>query len=130
MFDFRGDFITEVSLKQALPKESYLKSVPAVRHLERGPIPLNSAVTVFVGENGSGKSTLIEGIAVAFGFNPEGGSLNYYFETNPTHSELHRYLKLSKVFRPKDGFFLRAESFYNALSYIDELDKITSRRRR
>ena len=126
MFDFRGNFITEVSLKQALPKESYLKSVPAVRHLEREPIPLNSAVTVFVGENGSGKSTLIEGIAVAFGFNPEGGSLNYCFETNPTHSELHRYLKLSKVFRPKDGFFLRAESFYNALSYIDELDRIPS----
>lgn len=124
MFDFQGNFITEVSLGSELPKDSYLKNVPAVRSLERKPIELNSAVTVFVGENGSGKSTLIEGIAVAFGFNPEGGSLNYCFETNATHSELYRHIKLSKLFRPRDGFFLRAESFYNAVSYIDELDEI------
>lgn len=120
----QGNFIKEISLKAPLPEDSYLNNVPAVRHLKRQSLMLNRAVTVFVGENGSGKSTLIEGIAVAFGFNPEGGSLNYCFETSATHSELHNYLKLSKLFRPHDGFFLRAESFYNAASYIDELDEI------
>ena len=124
MFSDRANFISEVSLKGDLPRGSYLKTVPAVRHLMREPLKLGRAVTVFAGENGSGKSTLIEGIAVAFGFNPEGGSLNYCFETEPTHSELYEYLKLSKGLRPRDGFFLRAESFYNAVSYIDRLDEI------
>ena len=117
-------YITSVSLKSPVPKNSYLKNLPAVRHLEREPIEFSSRVTFFAGENGSGKSTLIEAIAAAFGFNPEGGSLNFCFETNATHSELYKHLLLSKLLRPRDGFFLRAESFYNAASYLEELDKI------
>lgn len=117
-------FITSVSLKMPLPENSYLKKIPAVDFLSRSPIGFSKPVTFFMGENGSGKSTLIEAIAVAFGFNSEGGTLNYSFETASTHSELHEYLRLSKFFRPKDGFFLRAESFYNAASYLEELDEI------
>ena len=119
-------YIGSVSLKEPLPEDSYLKKLPIVKHLEREPIEFKSRVSFIVGENGSGKSTLVEAIAAAFGFNPEGGSLNFSFETKATHSELYKHLRLTKYLRPKDGFFLRAESFYNAVSYIDELDEIPS----
>lgn len=76
-----------------------------------------------MGENGSGKSTILEAIAVAYGFNPEGGTRNFNFSSRATHSELNQYLRLVKgLSRPKDGFFLRAESFYNLATNIDELD--------
>lgn len=81
-------------------------------------------VTFIIGENGSGKSTLLEAIATSWGFNPEGGTKNFNFSTNASHSELHKYLRLAKSFKKaKDGFFLRAESFYNVASNIDKLDE-------
>ena len=71
-----------------------------------------------------GKSTLLEAIAVAIGFNPEGGTFNFNFSTYDSHSELEQYIKLAKgVFRPEDGFFLRAETFYNVASNIEQLDQ-------
>lgn len=80
-------------------------------------------VTFMVGENGTGKSTILEAIAVAYGFNAEGGTRNFNFSTKETHSDLHKNLKLVKgVKRPNDGFFLRAESFYNVATNIDEID--------
>lgn len=87
-----------------------------------GGLEFHSRVTFFAGENGTGKSTLLEAIAVAYGFNPEGGSKNYRFATAESHSGLWENLTLVKHRFPKDGFFLRAESFYNVASYIDELD--------
>jgi len=82
-------------------------------------------VTFFVGENGSGKSTLLEALAIRCGFNAEGGSRNMNFSTNQTHSSLYRNLKVVRnVPFPHDGFFLRAESFYNVATEIDRLDKI------
>lgn len=96
--------------------------VSAVKELHE--LPLHKNVTFFVGENGSGKSTLIEAIAVNYGFNAEGGSRNFNFETYHSHSNLSDYLVLSKgVKHPRDGYFLRAESFYNVASNIEELDK-------
>lgn len=84
-------------------------------------------VTYIVGENGTGKSTILEAIAVAYGFNPEGGTRNFNFSTKDTHSDLYRNLKLVKgVKRPNDGFFLRAESFYNVATNIDEIDASSS----
>ena len=81
-------------------------------------------VTFIVGENGSGKSTLLEAIAVNYGFNPEGGSKNFNFSTKSTHSELHNFIKVIKgVRQPKNGYFLRAESFYNVATQIDKLDE-------
>lgn len=80
-------------------------------------------VTFIIGENGTGKSTLLEGIATALGFNAEGGNKNVQFSSKDTHSPLHQYLKLVKSFAtPKDGYFLRAESFYNVASYMDDVD--------
>lgn len=105
--------------------ESYLAALPVVQWLNRaGELSLDQDVTFFVGENGTGKSTLLEAIAVACGFNAEGGSKNYAFSTKQTVSELHRSLTVAKAAYEQDGFFLRAESFYNAASYLEELDAI------
>jgi predicted ATPase len=96
--------------------------LPAIRTLDT--IELHPRMTIFVGENGSGKSTLLEAIAVSLGFNAEGGSRNFRFGTRASHSELHDYLRVSRGFRrPKDGFFLRAESFFNVATEIEERDK-------
>lgn len=84
---------------------------------------LNPKVTFVIGENGSGKSTILEAIAVAYGFNPEGGTKNFNFSSSNTHSELYKYIRFIKgVKTPKDGFFLRAESFYNLATNIDQLE--------
>jgi predicted ATPase len=97
----------------------YPFSVPAVKGLET--FEFHPKVTYLVGENGSGKSTLIEAIATAAGFNPEGGTLNIKFNTRASESTLHRYLRLVRgVRRPKNGFFLRAESFFNVATAIDD----------
>ena len=80
-------------------------------------------VTFFVGENGSGKSTLLEAIAVARGFNPEGGTFNFTFSSRASHSELYQYIRLVKgTKRLRDGFFLRAESFFNLATAIENMD--------
>ena len=81
-------------------------------------------VTFLVGENGSGKSTLIEALAIAWGFNAEGGSRNFNFVTETAHSELHQLLRLTKgPRRARDGYFLRAESFFNVATNIDQMDR-------
>jgi len=99
----------------------YPYSVPAVRAL--GELRLHPRVTFFIGENGSGKSTLIEAIAVASGFNAEGGSRNFNFSTRRTESELHSMLRLARSMRrQRDGYFLRAESLYNVASNLEDLD--------
>lgn len=123
-------YIDRIILKRPVDSGSYLADIPAVKALaERDFLELRSPVTFFAGENGTGKSTLIEAIAVAFGFNPEGGTKNFSFSSSDNgeefHSELWRHLTLSKRRFPKDGFFLRAESFFNAASYIDGLDRIS-----
>ncbi len=75
-----------------------------------------------MGENGSGKSTLLEAIAIAWGFNAEGGSKNFNFATQSSHSDLHKYLRLIRgTKRPQDGFFLRAESFFNVATEVEKL---------
>lgn len=101
---------------------SYPYNLPFIQALKT--LNFNHAVSFIVGENGSGKSTLLEAIAVAYGFNPEGGSRDFNFSTNNTHSPLDEYITLIKgVRRPTDGYFLRAESFYNVASEIEKLDQ-------
>jgi predicted ATPase len=79
-------------------------------------------VTFFVGENGSGKSTLIEALAVAWGFNAEGGTKNHTQNSRPSHSQLHKFLRLVKSpCHARRGFFLRAESLYNIATAIDDI---------
>ena len=117
-------YIRRITMETEPECGSYLRDIPAICHLMKDKfIELSKNITFFVGENGSGKSTLLEAIAVNFGFNAEGGSRNFVFSTTSTHSDLYKNIRLGKGLRPKDGFFLRAESFYNAASYIDELDR-------
>lgn len=108
----------------AAAQPDYSFSLPAVRALARmGRLRLEKPVTFLVGENGTGKSTLLEAIAAAWGFNPEGGTRNFCFSTARTHAELYRALVLQRgARRPRDGFFLRAESFYNVATEIERLE--------
>jgi predicted ATPase len=115
-------YIQKVQYNGGLEKTSYLCNLPIVQYLLSGyKIVFNKDVTFFVGENGSGKSTLIEAIAIYFGFNAEGGSKNFNFSTHDTSSELFKHIRISKSAFPKDGYFLRAESFYNVASNIDDI---------
>ena len=117
------NFITRLTLDEKPAEGSYLNELPLIRWLSAGnALDFNRPVTFLVGENCSGKSTLLEAIAVASGFNPEGGSRNFQFSTADSHSELHDHITLSRTVRPRDGFFLRAESFYNAASYLDTVE--------
>ena len=119
-------FIRKIALGGNINSDSYLYNLPAVKYLQENELEFTSAVTFFVGENGTGKSTLIEGIAVAYGFNPEGGSRNFTFSTNNSHSELWEKIEIAKSAFPKDGYFLRAESLYNLATDIDDMDKLPS----
>lgn len=99
--------------------ESYLTRIEALYMVKK--IDFMKPITLFVGENGSGKSTLLEAIAVAHGFNPEGGTKNYCFSTHDTHSELCNAITIAKGYRKeKWGYFLRAESFYNVATQEEE----------
>lgn len=122
-----SQFVSHVSLQREAVEsfDRYPFSLPAIRSLDT--LELHPKVTFFVGENGSGKSTLLEGIAVSLGFNPEGGTKNFRFGTRSSHSVLHEFIRVAKGFhRPKDGFFLRAESFFNVATEIENLDAAPS----
>ena len=102
-----------------IEEDSYLRNIEAINGLER--LEFTKPITFFVGENGSGKSTLLEAIAVAYGFNPEGGTKNYVFSTYDSHSELCNAMRISKGYRKANwGYFLRAESFYNVATQEEE----------
>lgn len=116
-------FIQQIRINwEQIDQRSYLRGIDAIRDLEQ--IPLTNPVTFFVGENGSGKSTLLEAIAVAYGFNPEGGTRNYNFSTYDSHSELCDAVRLTRGIRRAGwGYFLRAESFYNVATKEDEYSR-------
>ena len=105
--------------REGWDEASYPFNLPAVRTLHN--LPFHPNVTFLVGENGSGKSTLIEALAVAWGFNAEGGGREHRFETRASHSPLHRFVRpIKSPQRLQDGFFLRAESFFTVATYLEE----------
>lgn len=96
----------------------YPFNVPAVRTTDA--IAFHPRVTFLVGENGSGKSTLIEALAVAWGFNAEGGSKDHHYSTRASHSILHRFVRpVRSSQRAEDGYFLRAESYFTTATYLE-----------
>ena len=107
------NFVRAVEIDwRRVAEESYLRGIGALNRVER--VEFAAPVTFFVGENGSGKSTLLEAMAIACGFNPEGGTRNYRFSTFDSHSELSAAVRVIRgVRRERHGYFLRAESFYN-----------------
>lgn len=119
-------FVSEVLID--VEKENvnqYPYNLNVLRNLNK--MVLDENVTFLVGENGTGKSTLIEAIAIAYGFNPEGGSINFNFSTRFSSSQLYKNVKIRKTCNhPKDGYFLRAESFYNVATNIEEMDDVPS----
>lgn len=116
-------FIRYIELdREKVPSFSeYPFNLPAIKDLHS--LSFHPKVTFIIGENGSGKSTVLESIAVAYGFNAEGGTINFNFMSRATHSNLNNYIKIVKgIKKPRTGFFLRAESFYNFATNIDDLD--------
>lgn len=116
-------YIRKAAITGEIPAGSYLNGLAVVKAIRAmGGVNFTEPVTIFVGENGTGKSTLIEAIATSMRFNPEGGTVNFRFSTEDTHSELYKYIRLTKgANAPKKGFFFRAESFYNVATYLDSL---------
>ncbi|WP_418992306.1 AAA family ATPase [Alistipes sp.] len=113
-------FIRYVRLRDSTEHPArYPYTVPALARFEG--LEFRSPVTFLVGENGMGKSTLLEAIAIKAGFNPEGGSRNFHFATRPSHSPLHDDLVLGRGDTPRDGYFLRAETFYNVATELEEI---------
>jgi predicted ATPase len=116
-------FLMEVTLlrDKVTSWEEHPFNLSVVRNLDS--ISFHRNVTFFIGENGTGKSTFLEAIAVGLGFNPEGGSRNFRFSTRASHSPLFQYLRLSRsARRMRDGFFFRAESYFNVATEIEKLD--------
>lgn len=112
---------------EKIAPRSYLREIDSIAGLDY--LQFHKPITFFVGENGSGKSTMLEAIAVAYGFNPEGGTKNYNFSTYDSHSELCDAIRLIKgVHKPGWGYFLRAESFYNVATAEYEYNEMFSQR--
>ncbi|MGT2771339.1 AAA family ATPase [Streptococcus marimammalium] len=90
-----------------IDKKNYIRSISSFQNFEK--LVFDNPISFFSGENGSGKSTLLEAIAIAYGFNPEGGCLNYQFSTYDSHSNLNNAIRLAKTpINKKWGYFLRA----------------------
>ncbi len=120
-------YLQWVELKEGCERDfkTYPFSIPAIGSLER--LEFHPNVTFFVGENGSGKSTLLEALAVHCGFGEEGGTKNVTVATAQTVSVLKEHLRVAKgIRRPKDGYFLRAESFYNIATFMDGVGYLKS----
>jgi predicted ATPase len=117
-----GRFVRYVALDEGAAGEGYPFDLPVVDGLRRAWLTLGPGVTFLVGENGSGKSTLVEGVAVAAGFNAEGGSRSFRFATRSSESALGGALRIGRApGREKRSFFLRAESYYNVATEIERL---------
>jgi predicted ATPase len=119
-----GPYIESILLDRSRVStlEHYAFQLPAIRNLNQ--LDLHPKVTFFVGENGSGKSTLLEAIAVANGLNAEGGSRNVTFSTRSSHSILHEALVIRRFHGLiPDAWFLRAESYFNFATEIENLDR-------
>lgn len=96
-------------------------TIPAVADVVRDGLDLAPGVTFLVGENGSGKSTIVEGVAMAYGLSPEGGSMHSQHSTRATESPLARHLVVRRgIGASRWGFFLRAETMHGWYSYIED----------
>ncbi|RYG49219.1 AAA family ATPase [bacterium] len=114
-------FFSHVRLRrEELDPKEYPLSIPAVQGIDT--IRFHPAVTILAGENGSGKSTVLEALAVAAGFNPEGGRKSFDTPQESTNLTLSNAITLARnPSREQNGFFLRAESTYVLMNYLNEI---------
>lgn len=111
-------YLKSIELDGDFEESRYPFTIPAIKKIDG--FSFDKDLTIIVGENGSGKSTILEAVAVAFGFSSEGGSRDHNFEADSKVSDLHSFIRLKKgISKPRDSFFLRAESFYKFSSYIE-----------
>lgn len=98
-------FITGIRINwDEINEYSYIREIASINQINE--LEFTNNITFFVGENGSGKSTILEAIAIATGFNPEGGSKNYNFSTYDSHSDLYHSIQLIRGYKKeKWGYF-------------------------
>lgn len=114
----------KIKLDSTIDFNKYPSSLPIIKNLKTIEFP--TQVTFFVGENGTGKSTILEALAINAGFGAEGGSRNINFKTSQEKTyrgteQFAQYMTLSWRCKPKNGYFFRAESFFNVANYVDSL---------
>jgi predicted ATPase len=117
-------YLKSISIEKPDKKrqDSYPFNIPAIAGLDT--LQFHPDVTFLIGENGSGKSTLIEAIAMATDLGGQGGTGNFAVDDASGLSALGDFIKTKRgVQKPKDRYFLRAESFYNIATYLEELWK-------
>ncbi len=114
-------------------ERDYPFNIPIIADL--GKLDVRERTLFLVGENGSGKSTFLEALAIACGFAPQGGSRNFQpparlsadRSNDDPEAPIRRLadaLRLSWTERrQRDGFFLRAETFYDFASHLDRSDR-------
>lgn len=109
------NFIQEICIQvNKVDRDSYLEKIPFVKSGDK--LRLCKRVTILTGENGSGKSTLLEGIAAAYGLNPDGGTRNFQSDSALPSGELARAISLKRgIKRPQDEFFFELRIFVISL---------------
>lgn len=112
-------FLTDVSLiANRVQPGAYPFTLPVLT--QNFSLRFSKPVTFFVGENGSGKSTILEALAWSSGFSPVGGNRDRPFEEGVDGHALGRAFHLTWRQRSRvDGFFLRAETFHQFSTYLD-----------
>ncbi len=118
---FKSPFLHKITFEPTNGAKEFPFNLPLFSRKQE--VEFTQPITFFVGENGSGKSTLLEAIAMRCGFNIHGGNRNHVFGSAETKSLLPNAIKLSWLPKVSTGFFMRAESFFNFASYLDEIAK-------
>ena len=123
---FRAPFLKSLILRpERLQGDGYPFNLP-ILEAGRLQIEFDRPITFFIGDNGTGKSTLLEAIAKQSGFGLGGGSRHHRLGAGAEDMPLAEALRLSWLPKTSDGFFLRAESFFNFASYIDDIGDLAS----
>lgn len=118
--DAKAPFLRELRFEPPGGRREFPFNIPLFSRAFE--IEFKKAITIIVGENGTGKSTLLESIAAKCGFALEGGNRNHRDDASYERTPLDDALELAWLPRIHQGFFLRAETFTNFASKIDQLE--------
>ncbi|WP_411279282.1 AAA family ATPase [Gemmatimonas sp.] len=117
-------FLTHLELREErVQRGLHPFEIPLLQHSMA--IEFTTPVTFLVGENGSGKSTLLEALAWSVGFGAQGGNRDHRGADDADDAEgsvLGRALRVGWRQRTTEGFFMRAETFFNFATTLESLD--------